>query len=100
MCRGAAAAEQAAETARRTFAEGGAGDALPQLSVPGGSIGVVEALVGLGFAGSNGEARRKIAEGAVRVDGEPLREASATIAVGGSPVRLSLGKKRHGLLVA
>jgi tyrosyl-tRNA synthetase len=97
MCRGRAAAEQAAETARKTFEEGASGDSLPSYAVAGGAIGVVEALVGLGFVASNGEARRKIAEGAVRVDGEPVREPTASIDVA-SPVRLSLGKKRHGML--
>jgi tyrosyl-tRNA synthetase len=97
MCRGRAAAEQAAETARKTFEEGASGDSLPNYAVTGGSIGVVEALVGLGFVASNGEARRKIAEGAVRVDGEAVREPATSIDVA-SPVRLSLGKKRHGML--
>ena len=97
MCRGRAAAEQAAETARKTFEEGASGDSLPSYAVTGGSIGVVEALVGLGFVASNGEARRKIAEGAVRVDGEAVREPTTSIDVA-SPVRLSLGKKRHGML--
>jgi len=46
MCRGEAAAAEAAETARRTFEEGAAGDALPTLAVDGGSIGLVDALVG------------------------------------------------------
>ena len=100
LCRGRAAAEEAAETARRTFEEGGAGDALPRLLVAGGSIGIVEALVGLGFAASNGEARRKIAEGAVRADGEVVTDAAAAILVDHDPVRLSLGKKRHGLLIS
>ncbi len=99
MCRGQAAAEQAAETARKTFEEGASGDALPSFAVSGGSIGLVEALVGLGFVASNGEARRKIAEGAVRIDGEPVREAAAVVTVA-DPVRLSLGKKRHGMLTA
>jgi len=97
MCRGRDAAEQAAETARKTFEEGASGDSLPSLAVPGGAIGIVEALVGLGFVASNGEARRKLAEGAVRVDGEPVREPTTALAVT-SPVRLSLGKKRHGML--
>ncbi len=97
MCRGRDAAEQAAETARKTFEEGASGDSLPSFAVSGGTIGIVEALVGLGFVASNGEARRKVAEGAVRVDGEAVREPTATIDVG-SPVRLSLGKKRHGML--
>lgn len=98
MCRGRAAADQAAETARKTFAEGASGDALPSHPVGDADIGIVEALVALGFVASNGEARRKIGEGAVRVDGEPVREATARIAVA-APVRLSLGKKRHGMLV-
>ncbi|MBD8617354.1 tyrosine--tRNA ligase [Sphingomonas sp. CFBP 13728] len=97
MCRGRDAAEQAAETARKTFEEGASGDSLPTFAVSGGTIGIVEALVGLGFVASNGEARRKIAEGAVRVDGEAVRETTSTIDVS-SPVRLSLGKKRHGML--
>ncbi len=103
LCRGRAAADAAAETARLTFEQDGeqrsVGEALPRLTVAGGSIGVVEALVGLGFAASNGEARRKIAEGAVRADGETLHDPHATIAVDGDPVRLSLGRKRHALLV-
>ena len=97
MCRGREAAEQAAETARKTFEEGASGDSLPSFAVAGGTIGIVEALVGLGFVASNGEARRKIAEGAVRVDGEAVREPAASVDVA-SPVRLSLGKKRHGML--
>ncbi len=97
MCRGRAAAEQAAETARKTFEEGASGDSLPSFAVADGSIGIVEALVGLGFVASNGEARRKIAEGAVRIDGTVEKEPTASIEVV-APVRLSLGKKRHGML--
>jgi tyrosyl-tRNA synthetase len=96
MCRGRAAADLAAETARRTFEEGAAGDALPNLEVTG-EIGVVEALVALGLAASNGEARRKIAEGAVKLDGEAIREPTHRIAVA-APLRLSLGKKKIGVL--
>ncbi len=97
MCRGREAAEQAAETARKTFEEGASGDSLPSFAVVGGSIGVVDALVGLGFVASNGEARRKIAEGAVRIDGDVVKEPTLSIDVA-APIRLSLGKKRHGML--
>ena len=68
LCRGRDAAEDAAETARRTFEEGAAGGALPTLRIEEGRIGIVVALTALGFAASNGEARRKIAEGAVRLN--------------------------------
>ncbi|SDF09272.1 tyrosyl-tRNA synthetase [Sphingomonas carotinifaciens] len=98
MCRGAAAAEEAAETARRTFEEGSAGGALPTLAVAGGSIGIVDALVGLGFAKSKGEARRLIAGGGARVEGEKIDSDTAIIAVDAETVRISAGKKHHGLL--
>lgn len=96
MCRGRAAAEEAAETARKTFEEGAAGGALPTLAVSG-SISVVDALVGLGFCASKAEARRLIKGGGARVDGEKIEDEAATIAVAGE-VRLSAGKKNHGLL--
>ncbi|WP_413061759.1 tyrosine--tRNA ligase [Sphingomonas carotinifaciens] len=98
MCRGAAAAEEAAETARRTFEEGSAGGTLPTLAVAGGSIGIVDALVGLGFAKSKGEARRLIAGGGARVEGEKIDSDTAIIAVDAETVRISAGKKHHGLL--
>jgi tyrosyl-tRNA synthetase len=93
------AAEAAAETARRTFEEGATGGALPTLQVPNGSISIVQALTGLGFAASNGEARRKIGEGAVKLNGETVSDPLLLIEVGEEPLKLSLGKKRHGLLV-
>jgi tyrosyl-tRNA synthetase len=98
MCRGVVAAAAAAETARRTFDEGESGDALPSLKVIGGEIGIIEANTALGFAASNGEARRKIAEGAVRVDDEKVTDPTYRIVIGDQPVKLSLGKKRHALL--
>ncbi len=97
MCRGRAAAEEAAETARKTFEEGAAGGALPTLAVSGGSISVVDALMALGFCASKGEARRLIKGGGARVEGEKIEDEAATITVAGE-VRLSAGKKLHGLL--
>jgi tyrosyl-tRNA synthetase len=99
LCRGRAAADAAAETARKTFEEGAAASAdLPTVTVSGGSIGIVAALTQAGLAASNGEARRKIAEGAVRINDEPVRDEKHEVTVGDTPVKLSLGKKRHALL--
>ena len=97
LLHGEDAARAAEETAHRTFAEGASDDNLPSF-VTEGSIGVVAALTGLGFAASNGEARRKIGEGAVRLDGAVVSDPSLVITVGETPVKLSLGKKKHGLL--
>jgi tyrosyl-tRNA synthetase len=97
LCRGEAAALEAAETARRTFEEGAAGAALPSFVVDG-AILVVDALLALGLCASKGEARRKIAEGAIRLDDQPVADASLAIPVA-SPVKLSFGRKKHGLLL-
>ena len=98
MCRGVDAAAAAAETARRTFEEGSAGDDLPLFQVSAGQTTLIDALVGLGFASSKGEAKRKLAEGAVRIDGQPEKDGDLRIDVGPTPRKISLGKKKHGLL--
>ena len=99
MCRGREAAELAAETAHKTFEEGVGGDALPAFTV-NDSVGIVDALIGLGFCASKGEARRLIAGGGARVDGEKVVDETLIIEMRGNPVRVSAGKKHHGLLTA
>ncbi len=96
LIHGRDAAAEAAETARRTFEEGSGGEALPSLQVTG-SIALVDALVGLGLVASKNEARRLVAQGAARVDGEAVTDVGTVLQVGGT-VRLSAGKKKHGLL--
>jgi tyrosyl-tRNA synthetase len=98
MCRGAEAAVSAAETARKTFEEGSTGETLPTLSVPEGSIGIVDALVNLGLVASKGEARRLIKGGGARIEGEKVSDEAAIVSIGATPVRLSAGKKAHGVL--
>jgi tyrosyl-tRNA synthetase len=95
--RDAAAAAEA--TARETFAGSGSGENLPTLQA-GNGIGLLAALTGLGFCASNGEAKRKIAEGAVRVDDQVVTDLGLILEVGASPIKISLGKKKHGLLVS
>jgi tyrosyl-tRNA synthetase len=97
MCHGEDAAREAADTARKTFEEGSGGDALPTLQVDGGSIGLVDALLGLGLASSKKEARRLIEQGGAKVDGETAA-SDRVLAVSGE-VRISAGKKKHGLLL-
>jgi tyrosyl-tRNA synthetase len=98
LCRGADAAAEAAETARKTFEEGSAGGLLPTLTVDG-SISIVDALIGLGLATSKGEARRLIKGGGARVGAEKVSDETLVITVGEEPVRIAAGKKHHGLLV-
>ncbi|WP_300542406.1 tyrosine--tRNA ligase [Maricaulis sp.] len=101
MMHGAEAARQAEETARQTFAAGGAGDALPTVSfIPDGETTLTALFVEAGLASSNGEVRRHIKAGAAKVNGEaltdPFAPATAELLVDGA-IKLSIGKKRHAL---
>jgi tyrosyl-tRNA synthetase len=98
MLHGRDAALAAEQTARQTFESGGAGDDLPTLSV-GDGMNIAHALTALGFTPSNKEAKRKIAEGAVRLDDELVSDAGLTVTASDEPLKLSLGRKKHGLLV-
>jgi tyrosyl-tRNA synthetase len=97
MLHGRGAADAAKRTAAETFEGGGAGEDLPTLAT-GGSTSILAALTGLGFCASNGEAKRKIAEGAVRVDDRAVSDPGLLIEIGENPVKISLGKKKRGLL--
>ncbi|WP_017668858.1 tyrosine--tRNA ligase [Sandarakinorhabdus sp. AAP62] len=96
LCRGREAAEAAAETARSTFAGGGAGEELPQFAVSA-PVTIVDALIGLGFAASKNEARKLVAQGGARIDGEAAGSDAALVNPG---QKVSAGKKRHGLVIA
>ncbi|TCU61380.1 tyrosyl-tRNA synthetase [Novosphingobium sp. PhB57] len=99
LCRGEDAAVAAEATAKTTFAGGGLGDDLPTLAVTGEGIRLGAALTELGFTASNGEAKRKIAEGAVKIDDALMDDPAFLIEVGpGETRKLSLGKKKHAIL--
>ncbi len=95
----------AARTAQETFEKGAAAAGLPTVEVAAGELaaglGVLSAFVRAGLVKSNGEARRQIAGGGLRVNDEPVKDEKAALT--GSDVRdgvikLSLGRKRHVLL--
>jgi len=98
MLHGREAAEAAARTAADTFGAGGAGEDLPTLSL-GDGMNIAHALTALGFTPSNKEAKRKIAEGAVRLDDVAVNDSALIVTPRDEPLKLSLGKKRHALLV-
>jgi tyrosyl-tRNA synthetase len=106
MVHGQAAADEAAETARTTFEEGGLGASLPTVEVPRAElkpgIGVLAAFVKAGLAASNGEVRRAIANNAIMVNDVRVTNDKAVIGeadvTADGVVKLSLGRKRHVLL--
>jgi len=99
LCRGEEAAKAAEATARETFAGGGAGEDLPTVEVDAEGVRLGAACTALGFTASNGEAKRKIAEGAVKLDDEVMSDPGFLISIApGESRKLSLGKKKHGIL--
>ncbi|MET4038552.1 tyrosine--tRNA ligase [Bradyrhizobium sp. RT6a] len=106
LLHGRDAANEAAETARRTFEEGALAESLPTVEIPRGEfdagLGVLNAFVKAGLVASNGEARRQIKGGGLRVNDEPVTdEKMALSAADLTPegvVKLSFGKKKHILL--
>jgi len=97
MLHGREAALAAKDTARETF-EGGVGEDLPTLSI-GEGMNIAHALTALGFTPSNKEAKRKIVEGAVRLGDVTVSDPGLTVVAASEPLKLSLGKKRHALLI-
>ncbi len=98
MCRGEEAAAACEKTAASTFGGGGVGAELPVMTLPAVGLTIVDALVGIGFAASRGEAKRLVAGGGARVDGEQVGDENYIIPGGSDDVRISSGKKKHGIL--
>ena len=106
LLHGKEAACEAAETARQTFEEGAIAQSLPTVEIPRGELeagsGVLTLFVKAGLVASNGEARRQIKGGGLRVNDaavtdEKMMLSNADLTPEGV-IKLSLGKKRHVLL--
>jgi tyrosyl-tRNA synthetase len=98
-------AEAATKTAQQTFEQGALAEGLPTVEIAAAElsagIGVLSAFVKAGLVKSNGEARRQIAGGGLRVNDASVSDESAKLSandVNGGVIKLSLGKKRHVLL--
>ncbi|HEV7247751.1 MAG TPA: tyrosine--tRNA ligase [Shinella sp.] len=106
MLHGRQAAEQAAETARKTFEEGAIAENLPSIDVTASElaagIGLLNLIVKAGLAASNGEARRHVQGGAVRINDAAVSDERRMIGTSDvsadGVVKLSLGKKKHILV--
>ena len=103
---GRAAADEAAETARKTFEEGALSENLPSIDVPAAEletgIGLLALVVRAGLASSNGEARRHVQGGAIRINDAAVSDERKVIGTGevtaDGIIKLSLGKKKHMLV--
>ncbi len=99
LVRGGEAAIRAEATAHETFAGSGAGEDLPSLATGLEGMRLAALLTAVGLTTSGGEAKRKLAEGAVKLEGETVTDpAQLVLPSEGETLRLSLGKKRHALI--
>jgi tyrosyl-tRNA synthetase len=107
LIHGRAAAEQASDTARKTFEEGqGSAANLPSVDITASDletgIGILSAFVTAGLAKSNGDARRSIKGGALKLNDKPVSSDSLTLTQADlnddGVIKLSMGKKKHVLL--
>jgi tyrosyl-tRNA synthetase len=103
LLHGETVAAQSAETAHKTFVEGQSAEGLPRfkLSLP---VGIVQACVDIGFAKSNGEARRSIQGGGIRVNdvtvSDEKMELTSSLCNAEGVIKVSMGKKKHVLVSA
>jgi tyrosyl-tRNA synthetase len=108
LLHGRAAADEAAETARKTFEEGALAQNLPSIEVPAAElsagIGVLALFVRAGLAASNGEVRRQIQGGGVRVNDRQVSDEKLVVGdadlTADGVVKLSMGRKKHVLVRA
>lgn len=106
LIHGRGKATAAAETARLTFEQGQTASDLPTIEIASkelaAGLGVLNAFVVAGLVKSNGEARRQIQGGGLKVNGEIVKDdkmlLSATNVTADGVIKLSLGKKKHVLL--
>ncbi|MFZ5734810.1 MAG: tyrosine--tRNA ligase [Pseudomonadota bacterium] len=106
LMHGRAAADQASETARRTFEEGAIAQDLPSIDIARAELesgsGVLGLFVKAGLVASNGEARRQIKSGGLRVNDAPVTDEKAALSLTDltpdGVIKLSMGKKKHVLL--
>ena len=106
MLHGETAAKQAEATALETFEKGGSADGLPSIDINAAELnglGILAATVILGLASSNGEARRHIKGGALKINDTKVdsheRKIRSSDIIDGT-VKISVGKKKHALLKA
>ncbi len=98
---GRTAADEAAETARRTFEEGINAEGLPTVSAKLPE-GILNLAVASGLAASNSEARKLIANNGLKLNdmvvSDPRLQVSASDLSADGVLKLSSGKKKHVLV--
>lgn len=88
------AAQTAREEFDRVFKERKTPTAIPEFSLPPEGINIIELIVSGGLLPSKSEARRKLQEGAVYIDGNRITDLNLVVKPGICPMVLKVGKRR------
>lgn len=96
--------EDSVKDAEKTFdivVQRGIPDDAPEVALPQGKIWIVDLIKRAGFANTNGEARRFIKGGAVRVNGQPIQDEKLLMDSGTlHDSVLQVGKRRYARLLS
>ncbi|MCT4575325.1 MAG: tyrosine--tRNA ligase [Alphaproteobacteria bacterium] len=100
LLHGQEAADKALQTAIETFENRNKSDNLPTFEIEAlaDGVSIIEILKTVGFSKSNGEARRSIAGGAIKLDDKKVEDDKTVVKFEGEAIKLSSGKKKHCLI--
>jgi tyrosyl-tRNA synthetase len=105
LLHGAEEASRAADAAQKVFEQGTLSSNMPTVEIDAArleeGLGVLAAYVEAGLASSNGEVRRHVKGGSVRINDEQSADERRLLGrddVRDGAIKLSLGKKKHVLL--
>ncbi len=106
MLHGEDAAKSAEKTAHDTFLQDGAGDDLPTLVLDKADLLdaplILQAFVKTGLIASNGEGKRHIKAGALKINGKPVTDPKMALTnetfQSSKQIRISVGKKKHAVI--
>ena len=102
ICRGEEEAQAAQQTAVQTFEQGVSGENLPSVNMASvDGVSILDAFVEIGFVASKGEARRLIKQAGLKLNDKVITDENYKLSsadVLNGQVKLSQGKKKHGLI--
>ena len=102
LCRSLEAAEKISSSSAKLFNKFETDGALPSVKVINGKISFIEALKILNFLNSNGEARRLIRGNGAKINDIVINDENYILSnkdFENGKVKISYGKKKHGLLI-
>ena len=102
LCRSPEAAEKISSSSENLFSKSVTDDTLPSVKITSVGISLIDALRILNFLNTNGEARRLIKGNGAKINNVVINDENYTLSnkdFKNGKVKISYGKKKHGLLI-